>query len=296
MKCTSFCVLAAASALVWAGTARAESEAEYANPRPASGSTQPASERVVELAQPKPKPRPAARPAMFAPAAAASAKRMSAQQREERRFLRDAAAGSRFEAEASRLALGKSNNPGVRSFAASQINYHAAAGNDLLHMLHARGMAAPMLANDQRKILNRLAKLQGAKFDREFLEQVALKFQHEDVQYYEKASLAVQDPRLKAWIDRTVPTLQYHLRMAERIAPAGVSLAKAAASAPPHTAAGKRFVARASVTTHSMGAAPAQIGGMQFGGMEFGGMESGGAAQLGVARPVAARPIESSTR
>jgi predicted outer membrane protein len=289
MKCTSFCVLAAASALVWAGTARAESEAEYANRGPASRSARPASERVVELA--KPKPRPAARPAMFAPAAAANAKRMSAQQREERRFLKDAAAGSRFEAEASRLALGKSNNPGVRSFAATQINYHAAAGNDLLHMLHARGMAAPMLANDQRKILNRLAKLQGAKFDREFLEEVALKFQQEDVQYYEKASLAVQDPRLKAWIDRTVPTLQYHLTMAERIAPAGVRLAKAAAGAPPQTAAGNRFVARASVTTHAMDAAPAQVGGMQFGGMEF-----GGAAQLGVARPIAARPIESSTR
>lgn len=280
--------MATVSAFVLAGTVRAESEAEYANPGPASGSTRSPGARAVEQA--KPRPRPAARPAMFAPAAAANAKRMSAQQREERRFLKDAAASSRFEAEAARMALGKSSDPGVRSLAATLINHHASAGNELLYMLHGRGMAAPMLANDQRKILNRLAKLQGAKFDSEFLKEVALKYQQEDVQYYEKASLVAREPRLKAWIDRTLPTLRYHLMTAERIAPADVKLARGAAGAPQSTT-GNRFVSRASMATQSMGSGPAPAGAMQFGGMQF-----GGAAQLGVPRPIAARPTESSTR
>jgi len=275
MKCTSFCVLAAL-ALAVAGTARAETEAEYANPVPGA--------RPVEQA--KPKPTPAVRAAEFAPAAAVNAKRMSAQQREERRFLKDASAGSRFEAEASRMALAKSSDPRVRSFAAMLINHHATTSNELLHMLHGRGMAAPMLANDQRKVLNRLAKLQGAKFDREFVEEVALKYQQEDVQFYEKASLVAKEPRLKAWIDRTLPTLRYHLMTAERMAPADVRLARGAAGATHPTTTSNRFVSRANVATQSMGAGPAPAGGMQF----------GGAAQLGVTRPIAARPIESNNR
>jgi predicted outer membrane protein len=267
MNCTSFCVLASASAFMLAGAVRAESQAEYGNSRATSG---PVRTLVPATEQAKPKPRPAVRAAMFAPAAAANAKRMTAEQREERRFLRDAAANNRFEAEASRMALGKSNNPGVRSFAATLINYHASANNELLHMLHGRGMAAPMLANDQRKVLNRLAKLHGSRFDREFLREVALKNQQEDVQAYEKASFVARDPRLKSWIDRTLPTLRYHLASAERIAPADVKLARGVA---PHSGAANHFVSRASVDTQSMGAAPAAAG-MQF----------GGAAQLGASR------------
>src|SRR5688572_28550682 len=200
MKCVSVCVLAATSAMLWTGGARAGNEAKAAP-----------------------------RPAFFAAAAAVNVKPMAMEQREERRFLKDAAATSRFQSEAARLALGKSNDAGVRSFAATLINHHATATTTLQHMLHMRGMAPPMLDNDQRKTLNRLAKIHGNKFDREFMEEVGLKNQQLDVELYEKASLVVKDPALKAWIDRTVPTARYHLATAQRATPAEVRLAKAAA-------------------------------------------------------------------
>ena len=228
---------------------------------------------------------------------------MSAHQLEERQFLKDAAASSRFEAEASRLALSKSHDAWVRSIAATLINHHAAVGNELLHMLHARGMAAPMLANHQRKILNRLAKLQGAKFDRVFFEDVALRSQEEGIAYYEKASLVANDAHLKAWIDWKLPTLRYHLATAERTAPASVKLARGSQATP------NRPVARASLATRSMGAGPAAqrskpLGsahdgmkeGMLFGGMQYGGMQFGGDAQLGATRSISARANESSSR
>jgi putative membrane protein len=260
MKCTSYWVVAAIAAMAGAGAARAESEAEYAAP-PAPVSAKPATAR------------PAARPSMFAPAAAANARRLSVQQREEWRFLKEAAAASRLEAEASRLALARSSDPDVRSLAATLINHNAVVGNDLLHMLHGRGMAAPMMSNDQRKTLNRLAKLQGRKFDREYLEQVALRFQQDDVHLYERASQVASEPRLKAWIDKTLPTVRYHLATAERLAPPDVRMAKvkptvnasqvqpvrqaAAREAP---AAAHPVVSRASVSTQSMGAGPSPLG------------------------------------
>jgi predicted outer membrane protein len=224
--------------------------------------------------------------AMFAPTAAATAKRMTPQQRDEWRFLKDAAATSRFESEAAHLALARSSDPGVRSFAATLINHHSTAGNDLLYMLHVRGMAPPMLANDQRKTLNRLGKLQGGKFDREFMAEVGLKYQQDDVQYFEKARLVAGEPALKAWIERNLPTLRYHLATAERLAPADLRFAKLAA---PAKQVGSHDAARASLATRSMGAPPAPAS-MSGGFLQLGGTAAGGIS------PLAARPIESSIR
>jgi len=254
MICMRFGVLAAVAALLWSATAQAEGEAGQGSITSLFGQRGAA-----------PKANARAKSALFAPAAAVDAKRMPAQQRDERRFLKDAAATGRFETEASRLALGKSNDSGVRSFAAMLINHHASASNELLYMLQARGMAAPMLGNDQRKTLNRLAKLQGAKFDREFMEEVGLRYQQGDVQYFEKASQSTRDPQIRAWIDRNLPTLRYHLMTAERLAPPDSKLAKGA---------GDRYLSRASLATQAMGAAP---------------------AKLGVARPAAVKPIGSNT-
>lgn len=268
MKCVSVSVVAAAAAMLWTAAAAAGIETKAAPPRPA----------------------------FFAAAAAVNIKPMTLEHREERRFLKDAAAASRFQSEASRLALGKSNDPGVRSFAAAQINHQAAATTTLQHMLHVRGMAPPMLDNDQRKTLNRLGKLHGRKFDREFMEEVALRSQQQDVEQYEKASQAVRDPALKAWIDHTLPTLRYHLATAERSTPAEVKLAKplapakAVAAQPVRQVAAqpssKRPASRAELATQSMGAGPARLG-MQ---------QPGGTMQLGVTKAVAARPIASNSR
>jgi predicted outer membrane protein len=254
MRCVSVCVMAAAVLLV-TGVARAQ----------------------------------LARPAVFAPASAANAKKMSAEQRDERRFLKEAAAASRFESEASRMALAKSNHPAVRSFAATLINHHASAGTALQHMLHGRGMAPPMLANDQRKTLNRLAKLSGAKFDREYTEQVGLRYQQEDLLEYEKAEAAARDPVLKGWLARTLPTLRYHVATAQRIAlpeeaaPIKVRTQRGRSTAPglrrtviaPKAQASSTYKAHPAPSTQFMGAGP---------------------MQLGVTQPVSAWPTESNSR
>ena len=292
MKCDSVCVFAAAAATLWAIEARAGNELKAAPPRPA----------------------------FFAAAAAVNVKPMAIEQREERRFLKDAAAASRFQSEASRMALGKSNDAGVRSFAATLINHHAAATTTLQHMLHVRGMAPPMLDNDQRKTLNRLAKLHGKKFDREFMEEVGLRHQQQDLEQYERASAAAKDPALKGWIANSLPTLRYHLATAERNMPPEVKLAKAAAPAKAVTTAKAvapakpivvpakpatqhasrqaprqaavvqpapgKLASRAELATRSMGAGPAPLG-MQ---------QPGGTMQLGATKSIAARPIESNSR
>jgi putative membrane protein len=199
MKWVSLCVLAAASAL--GGSAWG---AESASPKPVS----------------------------FAASSVATFKRLSPEQREEWRFLKDAAANSRFESEAARLALVRSNHPRVRDFAATLINHHTSAAAVLNHMLYVRSMAPPMLGNDQRKLLNRMAKLHGVKFDRMFMDEVGLKSQQLDVEALDRVSAAAADPVLRAWIEGTLPTVRYHLATAEQILAGDARLA--AKAAPPH--------------------------------------------------------------
>ncbi|NKE66028.1 DUF4142 domain-containing protein [Ramlibacter sp. RBP-2] len=219
MRSVCWCVVAAFAGPLCSAGARAETEAEYAAPRPAGARS------------PAPPPRTTPRH-MFAPAAAASARRLSPHEREERRFLREAAAASRFQAEAARLVLAKSTDPGVRSFAATLASHHSASGDDLLRMLHRRGMAAPMLENSQRRTLTRLARLQGAKLDRTWVAEVAVQAQQETVSAYEQAGAAVQDPALRQWLAQGVPALRYHVASAERLAGAGAARAAGHSAAP----------------------------------------------------------------
>ena len=297
MKRVGWCVLAASAAMLWNGAARPESEAERGNPGPAAA-------RLSGATEPAPKPRLVARPAMFAAAAAANAKPLSVQQREEWRFLKEAAAMNRFQADAARMALAKSQAPAVRLLASALIDPHNTSGNELLRMLHQRGMAPPMLANDQRKTLNRLAKMQGVRFDREFVVQVGLRSQHDEVQHYEKASGSVGDPVLKDWIARTLPALRDKLAMAEHVAVPNSKLARDGASAkrPPtsrHIAAAPSAsgstLPRAGLATQAVSATPAQLGAQAPDASQPVGRPPG-AEPSNVARPIAAHSSEWNSR
>lgn len=194
-------------------------------------------------------PAAAARPGMFAAGSAPFAKRLTLEQREEWRFLKEAAASGRFELDASKLALSRSSDPQVRSLAATLVNHHGGAQPRLQKMLAVRHMAPPMLANEQRRALNRLARLHGSRFDREWLESVALRSQQDAVAAYEKAAQSARDPALRSWLEQVLPTLRWQLQAAERLSGAGTKYARIAPS--------PRAVIKApDAATRLMGAAP----------------------------------------
>ena len=168
--------------------------------------------------QPAAQPSALTRPGLFAPASAASARRLTTEQRDEWRFLKDAAAATRFERDASKLALAKSTDAGVRELAQTLAEHHASAATVIDHMLHVRSMAAPMLSSEQRRTLNRLGRLQGRKFDREYLAKIAQRAQQDNLSTFERAAGAVREPSLKSWIDAMVPTMRADLASADGLA------------------------------------------------------------------------------
>lgn len=160
-----------------------------------------------------------AAPPVYAPGAAAQVHPSSPTQRLERRFLQIAAANLRFQSDASRLAQARSNNPAVKDLANTLLSRQQTAQPELLRLLHQRGMALPMPTNEHTKVLKRLAKLSGAKFDRLYVDEVVLRSCQVDIANYEKVAAQADDPVLKAWIERQLPTLRFHYAKAGRALP-----------------------------------------------------------------------------
>lgn len=72
-------------------------------------------------------------------------------------------------------------------------------------------------AAERQSGVDSLAKASGADFDRQLIHTVGLADHKEHIAMFESASQTVSDPKLKAWIDKTLPRLREHLSVAQRL-------------------------------------------------------------------------------
>jgi len=85
-------------------------------------------------------------------------------------FVHDVALKNMAEIEFSRIALGKTANPTIKSFAQKTIDDQNAAGRDLKNVLSGQTMEWPaQLDGKYRKALDELAAAHGADFDAEYV-------------------------------------------------------------------------------------------------------------------------------
>lgn len=132
----------------------------------------------------------------------------------------DAAAGSGiFEVEVSRMAADRATIPAVRNFARMLVRDHTAANNELMDILHRRGVTPRTgIPPHLRAELEHLSGLSGATFDHEYIHMVGVQAHQHDIATFERAMPTLQDRGLHAWAERTLPVLRTHLRDAEHIA------------------------------------------------------------------------------
>jgi putative membrane protein len=158
----------------------------------------------------------------------------------DREFIEDAAKGGMFEVQSGQIAAQKATDPQVKEFANKLVQDHTKANNELKQIAEAKGVQIPDKDKwtDKHEI-NKLEKLSGDKFDREFAEH-SVKDHEKDIKKFEKAANSVKDPELKAWAEKTLPTLREHLAMAQKLPEAGKqkNASNASSSAPNTRAAG----------------------------------------------------------
>ena len=106
-------------------------------------------------------------------------------------FVRDVALKNMAEVELSRMALDKSTNLDIKSFAQRMIDEHGAAGQKLKSVLSGEPIEWPVQLDDKhRKIADELVKQQGANFDRDYVK--AMVEGHQDLAAKLESRLDVQ--------------------------------------------------------------------------------------------------------
>ncbi|MGN7291408.1 DUF4142 domain-containing protein [Rhizobium sp. SAFR-030] len=131
-------------------------------------------------------------------------------------FVMKASASDMFEIESSKLALQKGNDA-TKTFAQQMITDHEKTTMELKGLIDGgkvKGAPVTALPEDHREEVDDLAKLNGAEFDEEYIDdQVDA---HEDaVDLFRRYAAEGENADLKAWAAKTLPALEHHYKMAQ---------------------------------------------------------------------------------
>jgi putative membrane protein len=131
-------------------------------------------------------------------------------------FVKEAAISDMFEIQSSQFAQQQGNGT-EKTFAATMIKDHTKTSDDLKSMVSSGEVKAELptaLDSSHQSELDKLKSLKGADFSSRYNEdQVS---GHKDaVSLFERYAKSGDNPQLKEWAGKTLPTLRHHLEMAQ---------------------------------------------------------------------------------
>lgn len=132
-------------------------------------------------------------------------------------FVNAAAKGGTTEVEMGHLAAQKSTNPQVQRFANRMVRDHSKIGQKLTALATAKGVQLP----DGKGFMNdatylELKVLTGKEFDKAYVKAM-LSDHKDDIAAFEKESTAAADAGVKSFAAKTLPTLQEHLELIQKL-------------------------------------------------------------------------------
>ncbi|MBK4737150.1 DUF4142 domain-containing protein [Noviherbaspirillum pedocola] len=137
---------------------------------------------------------------------------------EDRVMIEDIAYANLGEILLGRLALDKSMNFAVRSFARRMIDDHSHAQSQLEKLAHSRGMSLPAETDmAHRTIAIGLRGLAGGAFDEEYLKRAGINEHERFIDLLQQMEDDAQDKVLRAYAGRTLRLVGLHLSMANEL-------------------------------------------------------------------------------
>ena len=135
------------------------------------------------------------------------------------RFVDEQLAGGRAEVSLGELAQQRATDPDVKSFAAMMVRDHTAAGTELKQIAartHASAGNEAEHDKDHNDTREALMKLSGKDFDKKYISEMV--DDHEkDVKDVEDKAEHADNPEVRAWAAKTLPTMRAHLEKAKAI-------------------------------------------------------------------------------
>jgi putative membrane protein len=133
----------------------------------------------------------------------------------DRKFMEKAAMDNMAEVQMGQMAQQKTQNPQVKDFAGRMVQDHTKASDELKQLASSKGVSLPAeVDREHKKHGDELQKKSADKFDHEYMEHM-VKEHKKDVKEFEKQAKSAKDPDVKAFAQKTLPTLQAHLQAAQ---------------------------------------------------------------------------------
>jgi putative membrane protein len=130
-------------------------------------------------------------------------------------FVTKATQGGMAEVELGRLATQKAANEKVKQFGQRMVDDHSKANDELNGIVARKGMTAPTaLDSASESTKTRLSRLNGAEFDRAYMEEM-VSGHKQAIALFQREADHGADPDIKAFASRTLPIIQHHLQLAE---------------------------------------------------------------------------------
>ena len=135
----------------------------------------------------------------------------------DRQFIQKAAMGGMAEVELGKLAQEKASSDEVKKFGEHMVEDHGKANEELKSIASTEGVqVSTELDKKHKATMQKLEKLSGAEFDREYMKQMVTDHK-KTVADFKKQADSGKDAELKAFAAKTLPTLQEHLKMAQSL-------------------------------------------------------------------------------
>jgi len=135
-------------------------------------------------------------------------------------FVTNAAEGGLAEVKMGKLGKEKATSAEVKSLAEMLVTDHTKANAKLEKIATARGAKVPKSTGSVQEANYLLLKARsGDSFDAAFAEQ-SVKDHQTTIELFEKEAKEGDDPALKSFAEKTLPTLKEHLSMSQRAAAA----------------------------------------------------------------------------
>jgi predicted outer membrane protein len=139
----------------------------------------------------------------------------------DKKAITDMAIANMAEVETGKLALSKSQNAEVKTFAQQMIDDHGKALSEVQTLAQSKGVTLPTeLDAKHTAMAAKLEKLSGDAFDKAYMKQAGLNDHKATHTKLQKISKSAKDADVKAAADRTIPTVEQHLKAAEQMSKA----------------------------------------------------------------------------
>lgn len=136
----------------------------------------------------------------------------------DRDFMKAAAESGHAEVQAARMAVAKSTNAEIKKYAQMLIDDHTKANAKLAQIAKSKNVSLPKEPSLMQKgKLQLLKRADGVDFDKRFAEDMGVDAHRKVIELFREEVANGRDPEVKAFAQETLPKLEQHLEMAQKL-------------------------------------------------------------------------------